>query len=85
MQLCSIAQLLVVVALPCLLPLSSTILALAITLCVLVNHRGQGCFHFVEGSCHCGHVCKPSCLHICHHWVLLLVSGSTHQIHMVVV
>ena len=40
---------------------------------------------FVKSGCHCGHVCKPSCLHICHHWALLLVSGCTHQMHMGVI
>ena len=85
MQLCSIAQVLVVVALPRLSPLSSTVLALAVTLCVPVDRRGQGRFHFVEGGYRCGRVCEPSCHRVCRRWALLLVSGSTHRIRVVVV
>ena len=73
MQLCSVAQVLVVVTLPCLSPLLSTVLTLTILISVLVNGQRRGHCRFVEGGCHCGHVCKPSWLCVCCHWVLLLV------------
>lgn len=85
MQLCSVAQVLVVVALPRLSPLSSTVLALAVTVCVLFDRRGRGRFRFVEGGCRCGRVCEPSCLRICRRWALLLVSWPTHRMRVVVV
>jgi len=57
MQLCSAAQLLVV-ALPRLSPLSSTFLALTVTVSVLVDRRGRG-------GCRCGHICEPSYVRVC--------------------
>jgi len=83
MQLCSIARLLVVVTLPRLLPLSSTSLALAVTVCILVDRRGWGC-HFVAGGVAVV-VATFVNLGVYRHWALLVVSGPTHRICVVVV
>ena len=55
---------------PGLSPLSSTFLALTVTVCVLVDRRGRG-------GCRCSHVCEPSCLRVYRRWALLFVSGPT--------
>jgi hypothetical protein len=70
----------VVFALP---HLSSTSLALAVTVYVLVDRRGQGC-RFVEGGVAVV-VATFVNLRVCRRWALFVVSGPTHRIGVVVV
>jgi len=88
MQLCSVVQLPVVVALP--------LVALVIDLPRSLPRRHRLCpsrlsrvgwllFRRGWGGYRCGHVCEPSCLRVCHRCALLVFSGPTHRIRVVVV
>ena len=53
---------------------------------VVVSSRARWLsFHRRLGDCRCGRGCEPSCLRVCRRWALLVFSGPTHGICVVVV
>ena len=49
------------------------------------SRMGWLSFRRGRGGCRCGRVCEPSCLRVCHRWMLLILSWPTHRICVVVV